>query len=218
MQGMNEESLHNTKNIIIQSTEAGVEKKWQRFEADQMTDEERISFLERLLAEEDEISRMADLELAPIPAYLEEEILDSVLEGTVSEVKNEAQAMANPIVYASHYRPPKWVALLSYSAKVAFAAACAIIALFKMPDMAALNEQRVQKSWEQELLERETEAKEWQEERAERDAKQAERLKQELLARESGKKETQSLLDVIDTIQSFTKNLVGGLENETEKK
>ena len=112
-----------------------------------MSDAERIVILEQLL-EEDALKELTSLELAPMPAYLEEEILEAIL--------GEKQRAV--------YRPPKWLQLFSYSVKITFAAACAILVLFQMPDMGSLNRERLAMERAQETLAREEEAAKRQQE------------------------------------------------------
>ena len=80
--------------------------------------DEQIALLEKLLESDEAIDELASMELVKMPEYLEEEVLDNILAG-------EAETM-------NWY---KWFQLFCYSAKVAFATACAIVVLFYMPDM-----------------------------------------------------------------------------------
>ena len=97
---------------------------WQQLEQDDMTDAERIAFLEQFVEDEDAVKKLTSLELIPMPAYLEEEVLETILSQEV-------------------YRPPKWLQLFSYSMKITFAAACAIAALFWMPDISIVNQEQM---------------------------------------------------------------------------
>lgn len=97
---------------------------WQQLEQDDMTDAERIAFLEQFVEDEDAVKKLTSLELIPMPAYLEEEVLETILSQEV-------------------YRPPKWLQLFSYSVKITFAAACAIAALFWMPDISIVNQEQM---------------------------------------------------------------------------
>ena len=115
---------------------------WQQFEQDIMKDTDRIAFLERLIEDEDAISRLTSLELVHMPAYLEEEMLSVVLGGEQMENAN-SENMVQIETQQSVYRPPKWLLLFSYSVKITFAAACAIIALFRMPDLGVISSEQM---------------------------------------------------------------------------
>ena len=122
-----------------------------------MTDSERIALLEQLLEEEAALEQLTSLELAPMPAYLEEEILKTILG------EKQQAAVITPVggqhnVQRSIYRPPKWLQLFSYSVKITFAAACAIAALFRMPDIGVMNREQAAMERAQETQAREEEA------------------------------------------------------------
>ena len=109
-------------------------------EQESMTDAERILFLEQLMEDDDAMEMLASLELAPMPAYVEEEILEAILPKECRRI-------------------PKWFQLFSYSLKIATAAVCAIVVLFQIPEVDAMAdlEQRSE-AWAQETLVREEEA------------------------------------------------------------
>ncbi len=79
--------------------------------------DEQIALLEKLLERDEAIEELASMELVEMPEYLAVEILDNILAG---EAKTR-----------NWY---KWFQLFCYSAKVAFATACAIIVLFNLPN------------------------------------------------------------------------------------
>ena len=87
--------------------------------------DEQIALLEQMLEGDEAIEELASIELVEMPGYLAEEVFDSI-------VSAEAKTM-------NGY---KWFQLFCYSAKVAFATACAIVVLFDMPDMRELQTHR----------------------------------------------------------------------------
>ncbi len=87
--------------------------------------DEQIVLLEKLLESDEAIEELASMELVEMPEYLAEEILDNIL---AREAKTR-----------NWY---KWFQLFCYSAKVAFATACAIVVLFYMPDMREIQTHR----------------------------------------------------------------------------
>ena len=72
------DNLHTSEQNAGETSEIK-ETSWEQFENDCMTDEERIAFLEQLLRDEESLDQLASLEMAPMPAYLESEILESIL-------------------------------------------------------------------------------------------------------------------------------------------
>lgn len=87
---------------------------------------EQIAFMEQMLECEEWIEELASMELAKMPDYLPEEILEHIL------VKERRECL-KPVA--------KWLSLLGYSVKVGFAVACAIVALFNIPDLSRLRRQ-----------------------------------------------------------------------------
>lgn len=85
-------------------------------------DSGQIAMLEKMLTCDENIEKLASMELAEMPQYLAEQIMESIL-----PAEHEVTPMQAKV--------SKWLQLLSYSAKIAFAAACAIIALFNLPDL-----------------------------------------------------------------------------------
>lgn len=181
------------------------QRKLHKLENDYITDDERIAFLEQLLENEESLNGLASLELVEMPAYLEEEILEAVLD---CEKEDRAAAEEQVIRQTAgrirrHYRPPKWLQLFSYSVKITFAAACAVIALFRMPDIPVMDN-REQIAWEreQETLAREAEA---------------EKRQQEVLAQQEKRRRKNSTDDsfVADALQFISSKIfVGGIEND----
>lgn len=82
----------------------------------------QIALLEEMLASDAEIEKLAYMELADMPDYLAEEILERILPAERAVAPTQAKI-------------GKWIQLMSYSAKIAFATACAIVALFNLPDL-----------------------------------------------------------------------------------
>ena len=87
--------------------------------------DEQIALLEKLLKSDEAIEGLASMELVEMPEYLAEEIWDNILSREAGR-KNWY----------------KWFQLFCYSAKVAFATACAIVVLFYMPDIHELQTHR----------------------------------------------------------------------------
>ena len=87
--------------------------------------DEQIALLEKLLKSDEAIEELASMELVEMPEYMAEEILDNILSREAGR-KNWY----------------KWFQLFCYSAKVAFATACAIVVLFYMPDIRELQTHR----------------------------------------------------------------------------
>ncbi len=132
-------NLHNVKQL----------------EQNGMTDTERILFIEQLMEEDDVMEMLASLDIVPMPAYLEEEILQAVIqeesvESQISAVEVEKELQKECL------KIPKWLQLFSYSLKIASAAACAIVVLFRIPEVDAMAdlEQRSE-AWAQETIVRE---------------------------------------------------------------
>lgn len=166
-----------------------------------ITDAERIALLEQLLEEEDVLEQLTSLELAPMPAYLEEEILEAIL-GEKQQVKVIMSEQAQENVQRSIYRPPKWLQLFSYSVKITFATACAIAALFRMPDMGPLNR-------EQMAIEREQETQAREEETAKK--------QQQMLAEQEKRhqKDGANSSYIADALQFILEKIfIGGMDND----
>lgn len=208
---MDKQNVHNVNTLD--------EKTWQEFRLDCMTDAERVAFLEQLLDDEDEMSRLASLELARMPVYLEEEMLESILEeSSTQEITVLLHQQKREDVRYQNFRPPKWLQLLSYSVKITFAAACAVIALFQMPDVGLLT--RVAepdlRRWEQELLERELVVLEREQETIAREA-EAEKRQQELLAEKEKRRQQENIGSslVADVLQFISNKIfIGGMKND----
>ena len=136
-----------------------------------------------------------------MPAYLESEILESIL-GEEQLENSVIQETVQPGIQRSIYRPPKWLQLFSYSVKITFAAACAIVALFRMPDMGVVNREQAAMEREQESLEREAEAAKRQ---------------QKILAQQEERRQKGNMNNsyIADALQFITEKIfVGGIENE----
>lgn len=208
---MDKQNVHNVNTLD--------EKTWQEFRLDCMTDAERVAFLEQLLDDEDEMSRLASLELARMPVYLEEEMLESILEeSSTQEITVLLHQQKREDVRYQNFRPPKWLQLLSYSVKITFAAACAVIALFQMPDVGLLT--RVAepdlRRWEQELLERELVVLEREQETIAREA-EAEKRQQKLLAEKEKRRQQENIGSglVADVLQFISNKIfIGGMKND----
>lgn len=194
------DNLHTSEQNAGETSEIK-ETSWEQFENDCMTDEERIAFLEQLLQDEESLDQLASLEMAPMPAYLESEILESIL-GEEQLENSVIQETVQPGIQRSIYRPPKWLQLFSYSVKITFAAACAIVALFRMPDMGVVNREQAAMEREQESLEREAEAAKRQ---------------QKILAQQEERRQKGNMNNsyIADALQFITEKIfVGGIENE----
>lgn len=194
------DNLHISEQNTGETSEIK-ETSWEQFENDCMTDEERIAFLEQLLRDEESLDQLASLEMAPMPAYLESEILESIL-GEEQLENSVIQETVQPGIQRSIYRPPKWLQLFSYSVKITFAAACAIVALFRMPDMGVVNREQAAMEREQESLEREAEAAKRQ---------------QKILAQQEERRQKGNMNNsyIADALQFITEKIfVGGIENE----
>lgn len=132
-------NLHNVKEL-----------EWNR-----MLDTERISFLEQLMEDDDAIERMTVLELVPMPNYLEKEILEAVL--CQETVENVALSVGRERkIHDGRSRMQKRFRLFSYSLKIASAAVCAIVILFRIPEVDAMTDfQQRSEEWVQEKAVRE---------------------------------------------------------------
>lgn len=225
---MDKQSVHNVN--------AFDKKKWQEFQLDCMTDAERIAFLEQLLEDEVKMSNLASLEFVRMPEYLEEEMLEAILgEASLQEIPSQLYPQEVSDLQKRNYRPPKWLQLFSYSIKITFAAACAVVALFRMPDMGVLKrvnapdslteerntareskrEQDLRK-WEQEVLEWELAALEREQETIAREAEAVKR-QQELLAEKEQRQQQEGANTslVADTLQFITNKIfIGGMNND----
>ena len=140
------------KNILHNAEEL-----WMKYEADSMTDAERIAFLEQALDDEEGLEQLVFLEnnRVPMPAYLEEEILGHILGEELLEERGHAETVSVSSGRSSWAKIDKHLELLCYSAKITFATAFAIAALFLLPDCSELY-----RAGESKVMERELEAKE----------------------------------------------------------
>ena len=137
------------KNILHNAEEL-----WMKYEADSMTDAERIAFLEQALDDEESLEKLASSELK-MPEYLEEEILEHILGEALLEERGHAETVSVSSGSVSWAKIGKHLELLCYSAKITFATAFAIAALFLLPDFSELY-----RAGESKVMERELEAME----------------------------------------------------------
>ncbi len=138
------------KNILHNAEEL-----WMKYEADSMTDAERIAFLEQVLDDEESLEKLVSMELVKLPGYLEEEILEHIFGEEHLEEKKHAETVLVSSGNASWAKIGKHLELLCYSAKITFATAFAIAALFLLPDFSELY-----RAGESKVMERELEAME----------------------------------------------------------
>lgn len=101
--------------------------------------DEQIVLLEKMLERDEAIEKLASMELVEMPEYLAEEILDSIL---LEEIQAEEPAGEHVVLHEKAKLWSKWFQLFCYSAKVAFATACAIVMLFNLPDMQEIQTNR----------------------------------------------------------------------------
>ena len=144
---MDRKNLHN------------IEELWMKYETDCMSKTERIAFLEQVLNGEESLEHLALLEMTgtvsetlneagtakrmvekpvQLPVYLEEEILEHILGEEYLYEESCVQTALEGLESTSRKKMRRHLQLLCYSAKITFAAACAIVALFFMPDAGEL--------------------------------------------------------------------------------
>ncbi len=101
------------------------EQSQSKFQRIALTDAENIGFLEQMLKSEEDLNEYIDeltsSVLDPMPVYLEEEVLTSIHMKVQSQTEEHLHSI--------------WLPLLGYSVKIGFAAACAILMLFHLPDI-----------------------------------------------------------------------------------
>ena len=206
------------KNILHNAEEL-----WMKYEADSMTDAERIAFLEQALDDEEGLEQLVFVEnnRVPMPAYLEEEILGHILGETLLEERGHAETVSVSSGRSSWAKIGKHLELLCYSAKITFAAACAIVTLFFMPDadeLGRMNEcialQRKSETMARHQAKRENVWEKWQIDResSKKNAREQYEIAQE--KRESNVA-AQSTNYVADAFQNLSKIIYdGGFNND----